>query len=240
MTRKGRFIMVDGIAGSGKSTVLRSVDAWATACGHKTFRLHDWNEIGPPHFEDVADYDTYFTYEPTRTWIGAAIRYELSRSRDPYDGVELAHAFALDRHIMYRRLIIPALEAGKTIIQDRGVSTSLVYQPIMPRSVELDIIKALPGNQLALRHAPDALILTELSAEVAQERIRTRNDESKGVFTDLEFLKRVEARFKEPWLHALFEAHGTKLFSLDTSGSLEQTNTRATELINQIIQNIRH
>lgn len=235
MHTKGRFIIVDGITGSGKSTLLRAVQAWAEACHHRIFRLGEWTDVAPPRFEDIAGYDVYFTYEPTRTWIGRAIRYELSREDEPYGGEELAHAFSLDRQIMYRRLIIPALAAGKTIIQDRGVSTSLVYQPIMPSSVPLETVMQFPGNRLALEFAPNALVLTKLPAEAAVKRIRERDDDSKGVFDQLEFLKKLEQRFEEPWLKELFEQRGTVVYDLDTSGPLDDTNLKAQQLIDHIL-----
>ncbi|MBI2475500.1 deoxynucleoside kinase [Candidatus Uhrbacteria bacterium] len=227
--------MIDGIAGSGKSTVLRAVQTWAESCHHKIFRLSQWEDVEPPKFEQISNYDVYFTYEPTRTWIGRAIRYELSREDKPYDGETLAHAFALDRQIMYRRLIIPAIKAGKTIIQDRGVSTSLVYQPIMQNSLPLETVKNLPGNKLSLEYAPNALILTKLSAETAAERIAKRDDDSKGVFGQLEFLKILEQRFEERWLKELFESHGTHIYSLDMSGTIEETSDRAQKLITIIL-----
>lgn len=234
----GRFIMVDGIAGSGKSTILRAVQDWTQSCGQKIFRLSDWQDVEPPRFEKISDFDVYFTYEPTRSWIGCAIRYELSRTDEPYGGEELAHAFALDRQMMYKRFIIPALLAGKTIIQDRGVSTSLVYQPIMPQSADLEIIKNLPGNKLALKYAPQALILAKLSTEEAHKRISNRDDDSKGVFDQLNFLKELEQRFEEPWLKELFESHGTKIYQLDMSGTFEKTSLCAQQLIEQIYAKI--
>jgi thymidylate kinase len=235
MRRSGRFIMVDGMTGSGKSTVMKAIRDWSHACEHRVFSLNDWHEATPPSFKDISEHDVYFTYEPTRTWVGQAIRYELSRVDNPYGGKELAHAFALDRQIMYRRLILPALEAGKTVIQDRGVSSSLVYQPVMPDSVALEDVLSLPGNSLAMEHAPDALILTKLSAQTAHERITSRQDDSKGVFADLTFMKQQEERFASSWLQSLFEKHGTSIFELDTSGTLEQSQQRATTLIDHIL-----
>lgn len=235
MQTKGTFIIVDGLTGSGKSTVLHAVTNWAVECGHRVWRLQDWMEPMPPRFEDIPDYDAYFTFEPTRTWIGSAIRHELSRTDLPYGGEELAHAFALDRELSYRRLILPALEAGKTVIQDRGVSSSIVYQPVMSNSVPVETILSLPGNKLAIEHAPTALVLTKLPAAVAVERIAQRGGESKGVFADIEFLKKQEERFASPWFRQLFEERGTKVFELDTSGTIEESQHLATELINHIL-----
>ncbi len=227
--------MIDGMTGSGKSTIIKATHAWAHSCEHRVFSLSTWDKDEPPLFEDISDYDVYFTYEPTRSWIGRAIRYELSRSDTPYGGQELAHAFALDRQIMYRRLIIPALAAGKTVIQDRGVSSSLVYQPVMPDSVPLETVQALPGNTLALKYAPDALILTKVPASVAHARIQARSDDSKGVFADLTFLQKQEERFHSPWLADLFKAHGSQIHTLDTSGELATTEQAATDLIDHLL-----
>ncbi len=227
--------MVDGITGSGKSTILRAVMTWAEECNHKVFRLSEWKDVAPPTFEKIKNHDVFFTYEPTRSWIGQAIRYELSRDDVPYGGEEIAHAFALDRQIMYRRLIIPALKAGKTVIQDRGVSTSIIYQPVMPGSIPLEQILNLPGNKLALEHAPDALILTKVRAELARERILQRDDESKGVYSHLDFLKKQEERFEQQWFRDLFENKGTNMYELDTSGEIEDSNHNAKKLIDQIL-----
>src|SRR5437879_6314835 len=121
----GRFIVIDGIAGSGKSTIADAAAQWAQRQGHRVFRLQEWEKAHgtPPVLADVGEANVVFTYEPTRSWIGAAIRGELSRMDEPYDGLEIAHAFALDRQSLYRRLILPALEAGKTVIQERSVSS---------------------------------------------------------------------------------------------------------------------
>ena len=227
--------MVDGILGSGKSTILQAIHEWSRTCQHRAFRLQDWTGAEPPRFEDIPDYDVYFTYEPTRTWIGSALRYELSRTDQPYGGEELAHAFALDRQIMYRRLIIPALEAGKTIIQDRGVSSSIALQPVMPQGLPLEQMIALPGNHLALAHAPDVLILTRIRAQTAFARIQARQEESKGVYADLAFLQIQEERFASDWFKQLFASVGTQVVELDTSGTLEETKTQATHLIEPLL-----
>lgn len=235
--KNGLFVMIDGIAGSGKTTVVQAMFDELQAKSLKCFRLQDWSQDHPPTFEEIPDFDVYFTFEPTRQWVGAAIRKEMSQTKNPYDGKELAYAFALDREIMYRRLIIPALQAGKMIVQDRGVSTSLVYQPVMPNSISLEEVASLPGNKLALEHAPDHLILTSASIEQIAERIHTRpaTQGAVGVFVDVELMKRVDIVYRAPRFRELFESNGTQFHLLDTGNTLEQSKTDASTLITKLL-----
>lgn len=231
--KTGTFIMIDGIAGSGKTTVIQAMFDHLQTLGLRSFRLQDWKESHPPTFKEIPDFDVYFTFEPTRQWIGAAIRGEMSRADQPYGGEELAYAFAIDREIMYRRLIMPALEAGKIIVQDRGVSTSIIYQPIQSNSLSLEEILLLPGNNLALQLAPTHLVLTSTPVEKIIDRIRNRpaSQGAAGVFADVELARRVDARYREPWFRELFESRGTRIHTLDTSGTLEQSKSNAIALI---------
>jgi len=235
--RTGRFIVVDGIAGSGKTSILDAASVWAKKCSHRIFDLRAWEEErkAPPLFEDVPNHDVYFTYEPKRVRIGAAIRHELSRTDLPYDGKTLAHAFAADRFIAYRRLIIPALEAGKIVIQDRSVSTSIVYQPIMPDGHSLEQLLTLPGNALAMQYPPDHLVITRLPPEMAVGRLGGRQEESRGVFAELEYLKRVQERFESDWFRDLFQTRGTSIRFLDTSVEKEQMIENAKTIIDHIL-----
>lgn len=233
----GKFIMIDGIAGSGKTTVIKAIYDWVQS-RYNCFRLEDWTKDRPPTFDDVKNVDVLFCFEPTRQWIGAAIRQEMSQTEQPYDGLELAHAFALDREIMYRRLILPALQAGKIVIQDRGVSTSLVYQPIMPNGIPVLEVANLPGNKLALQHAPDHLVLTSVPIEQIAERIRMRpaTQGAVGVFADVEFMRRVDIVYRAPWFREMFESHGTQFHTLDTSGTLEDSKANAVQLISKLLE----
>lgn len=238
-TKTGRFIVIDGIAGSGKSTFADAAAAWAARCGHKVFRLGDAEKATglPPRFEDVADAEVLFTYEPTRSWVGAAIRGELSREDQPYGGMELAHAFALDRQILYRRLLLPALAAGKTIIQERSVSSSIVYQPIMVGGPTLETLLALPGNAQAMANAPHHLVLTRIRPETSVARLAQRDRHlsafggARGVFGNLDYLKRVDERFRADWYRALWETAGTAVHELDTDRSLDAVRADAERLV---------
>lgn len=234
---RSQFIMVDGLTGSGKTTVLKAVRSWSERCGHRIFDLAAWcaEHRSLPRYEEIADFDTYFTFEPTKVWVGSAIREELSRTDLPYTGLELAHAFSLDRLVLYRRLILPALADGKCVIQDRGVSTSIAYQPAMPQGPTLEALLDLPGNRLAMEHRPDHLILTSISPEEAIARATSRGGESKGVFEDVELMRAIDTRYHAAWFTNLFAQQGSSVHCIDMNGTIEQTQTRAVSLVSHIL-----
>lgn len=215
--RPGQFLVLDGLTGSGKGTVSQALAQEAARQGKRVFSLSEWSKThrDPPTIEEIGEADVLFTFEPTKTWVGAAIRYELSRTDRRYSGRKLAHAFSLDREIMYRRLIVPALAAGKQIIQERSVSSSILLQPIMPDNVLLGELLEMEGNQLAFEHAPSDLLLLHTTPETAVERIQSRADEDKGVFQDPSFIQRSYERLHAEWFRDLFERQGTRSRWLD-------------------------
>ena len=237
MSQRPRFIVVDGITGSGKSTIIKSMKSELEKDGHRVFDLAAWCRTNAhlPRFEELEDIDTLFTFEPTKLWIGASIRHEMSRVDEPYSGHELAEAFALDRLVQYKRLIIPALRAGKTIVQDRSVTTSIAYQPIMPGGPPVEHLLSLSGNQLALAHAPHDLVLVDIPAQAAIARLDARSDVSRGVFHDEELMQRIDERFKSDWFAELFTSRGTRLHRFNADVPLSEMQSNATQLIQSIL-----
>ena len=107
------FIMFEGIDGSGKRTLANAFANELASRGLGVFNLVHWctKEKRLPLSEEVAE-DILMTTEPTWAWIGIAIRQELIRKGQEHDAFSIAHGYALDRMILYKRLVVPALEAG--------------------------------------------------------------------------------------------------------------------------------
>ena len=233
--RTGRFIVVDGIAGSGKTSILDAASVWAKKCSHRIFDLRAWEEErkAPPLFEDVPNHDVYFTYEPTRVWIGAAIREEMVRSHD-YSADSMVDAFALDREVLYRRLLIPLRKMGKFIIQERGLSTTLAYQLVQGATIS-NILRR-PGNALAIKHSPDVLILAILKPEVALRRLASRTGkQDKAIFEKKAFLTKLARRYASPSFRRLFTSRGTRVVSFDTSAPMAVMKKQAVRLLNTLL-----
>jgi len=217
---EGKFLMVDGLDGAGKGVVIDSLKEYFEKKEMKIFDLREYwkekNEI--PEVSEIMDYDVICSAEPTFSMVGKVIREEIVRDNQrKYSGLSTAHAFSLDREILYKKLLIPAKEAGKIILQERGVITSMVYQPIQLERLNLKDIMNLPGNRLALQNAPDVLIITKVEPSVVIKRLRDRGKKDHAIFENLVFQRSVEERYESEWLKKLFENFKSKVVYLDTN-----------------------
>ncbi|MBI5728925.1 MAG: deoxynucleoside kinase [Candidatus Magasanikbacteria bacterium] len=213
------FIIVDGLDGSGKSTVIESWKDYLKKEGNGIFDLRAyWKEHGrSPELAEIKAYDFIFSAEPSYSGVGKVIREELIKNGSRYPEFALAEAYSLDRLILYTKLLIPLLKLGRCIIQDRGVSTSLSYQAL--GKIPIKTLAALPGNALALKYRPDHLILATVKPETALERLEKRHDKRDNViFEQLAFQKRAAKRFASASYQKLFSARGTRVHEL--SGEL--------------------
>ncbi len=226
---KGYFIMVDGLDGSGKGTVVSAFKEHFEKEGKKIFDLREyWKEKNDiPEIDEVMEYDVICSSEPTFSMVGKVIREEIVRTNNrKYSGMSTAQAFALDREILYKKLIIPARKAGKIILQERGITTSLVYQPVQNEKIQLREIIGIPGNKLAIKNSPDVLILVNVEPEVAIERLNNRDKKDHAIFENVVFQRKVQTRFESDWLKKLFSHYNCKVLYLDTNPPLTVEDTK--------------
>ena len=238
---KGTFIMVDGLDGSGKGTVATAIKQYLISQNKKVLDLRDyWKEHNSiPELEEVKEYDAFISAEPTFSMVGKAIREEIIRDNGrKYSALTTAQAFSLDREILYRRLLIPAMEAGKLIVQERGLVTSLVYQPVQLEKITLMDILSFPGNKIALKYPPTVLLITKVDPLVVIQRLKMRDKKDHAIFETLDFQRKIAERFESPWLKQLFESKGTKVLYLDTNApsTEEDTKRKAVEIFQNIVK----
>ncbi|KPU63734.1 thymidylate kinase [Thermococcus sp. EP1] len=150
----GIFIVLEGIDGAGKSTQAKMLAKW---------------------FEERG-YDVVLTKEPTDTAFGKLIRrLVLTGGKEGIiDGARIskeaeALLFAADRAEHVKKLIEPALNAGKVVISDRYFYSSLAYQ--WARGLDLNWLINLNG------FAPraDLVILLDLPVKESIKRINGRS-----------------------------------------------------------------
>ena len=226
---KGKFIIIDGIDGSGKGVITDVIKEQF----QKVFVLSNYIKENNsfPKIEGIHE-QVILSSEPTNLYVGAGIRNEILKGEHSYSGLTTAHAFALDRQILYNSFIIPALKSGKTIIQERGIVSSLVYQPIQHEKITLRELINLEGNKLAIKNAPDYIIIVKADPEKIAARMTKRE---KGIFDNLFFQRKVEERFESDWLKQVFERFGTKVLYLDGDCSLIELKERALKMIKDYV-----
>ncbi len=228
------FVMVDGLDGSGKGVIVNALKKWAE---EKQLKILDLNEYCKennrfPEPEEINDFDVIVSSEMSHCWVGCALREEIVRKNNRnYSITSTAHAFSLDREILYKRVIIPALKQGKYIFQERGVISSIVYQPVQG-NIALTEIMRLPGNKLALQNSPNLLIIAQVAPETVMQRLSQRQKHDKAIFEEINFQRRVEQRYNSQWLKNLFENHGSKVIYLDTNfpKTVEETEKEAIKI----------
>jgi thymidylate kinase len=231
--KKGKLIVFDGIDGCGKSSILKSALNVLSSRGKRVFDLVDYckknKELPSP--EEFSDYDIIFLNEPSYSWVGLAIRKEITKNSDRlYSSFATADAFSLDRLIIYKRVIVPALEKGIDIFSDRSVTTSIVYQPIqinpknpLEKPINIEKVLSLEGNKFALENRPDLLVIAKISvSEVIKrlkgDRFNIKNDDS--IFENADFLQKASDRFMSGWFCNLFREKGSRVEYLATDENL--------------------
>jgi dTMP kinase len=165
VSARGVFVAFEGVDASGKSTQARRV---------------------------AARHDALFTFEPGDSALGVELRRWLLDAAIPMDPETEALLMLSDRSHHARRVIAPALAAGRNVVCDRYYPSSLAYQGY-GRGVDLARLRA--ATELAIGDClPDVVVLLDVSLDVANER-RARNHEDRFESADLAFHERVRAGY---------------------------------------------
>ena len=175
---EGKFIVLEGIDGCGKTTQINELSKWLPKSGliNKNATLIK-------------------TREPGGSILGREIRDMIlknNESNSPSILTELL-LYSADRAEHISKIILPALQNGNWIISDRFSGSTLAYQGY-GREINIDIIKKLE-NIVCQNIRPDLTFFLEISPE--ESILRRQNKvpdriESEG----LEFLKKVNHGFK--------------------------------------------
>lgn len=153
---RGLFIAFEGGDGSGKSTQARSLADRLRAAGH----------------------DVLATREPGGTDVGERLRaLVLDPQYAPIDAVTEALMFAASRSAHVRQLVRPALEAGRIVITDRYVDSSVAYQGA-GRDLGTGTVARLNDWATDGLH-PDLTILLDVDTATAAAR-RSAREQSVG------------------------------------------------------------
>ncbi len=157
---KGKFIVIEGIDGSGKTTQINELSKWL----NETDLIPENNQL-------------VITREPGGTHIGKSIRsllLDTSIEKSPDSITELL-LYAADRAQHVNEIIRPALKKGNWVISDRFSGSTLAYQGY-GRKLDIKLIKDLEtiSTQGLI---PDITFLLDISVEESIRRRISRQDD---------------------------------------------------------------
>jgi len=169
---KGLFLTLEGGDGSGKSTQLSLLVAWLDGLGHSVVT----------------------TREPGGTDLGKELREIVLHSRGHITPKSEALIYAADRAHHIATKVRPAIDAGKIVVQDRYVDSSIAYQGVA-RDLGADQVRDI-SMWATEGLLPDLTILLDIDERVGRERLdssRTRFDRLES--EEQEFHARVRAAY---------------------------------------------
>ena len=182
----GKYIVIDGMDGSGKGTQI------------DLLRRHYPNAV--------------FTREPGGSEYAEEIREVLLNSRNTSQATALTHflLFWAAREDHMEHTVMPALRAGKTVFSDRGDSSTFAFQICGDKHEKL---RELFGTMRGIvfgghqRRFPDYYVILDLPADVSRARAR-QGEQNHYDARDLEYYKRVRTGFyffmkRRPSVHVL-------------------------------------
>ena len=141
----GVFLAIEGIDGSGKTTVAKHIHDFLTERG----------------------IEVILTQEPTKGPIGDVIRKSLGKLElHPY---QRALLFAADRHGHVTDVVMPALQEGKWVVTDRYLYSSLAYQGA--EGVDMAFLRFING----FAPDADAVIHLEVPPDIGVSRLKNHD-----------------------------------------------------------------
>ena len=157
---KGKFIVIEGIDGCGKTTQINALAQWIN------------NEIFV-----AKNHQLVITREPGGTKLGQAIRsllLDTTKDKSP-DAITELLLYAADRSQHVNQIIRPSLEKGDWVISDRFCGSTLAYQGY-GRKLDIKLIKNL--EIIATQGiCPDITFLLDIPVDESIKRRLSRKDD---------------------------------------------------------------
>lgn len=187
---KPRFLVIEGLDGSGGTTQSGRLSAWLA-------------DNGCP--------EVVTTREPSDGPVGRFTRAALAHAApsERISDAVLPYLFAADRRDHLDRTVMPALERGACVVSDRYYHSSLAYQSL---SIGLHRVAELNSGF----RAPDLTIFLDLEPEICLERILARGG-TRDRFEELERLRQVSEAYDA--VIVLCRTRGERIARIDARGS---------------------
>jgi len=212
----GLFVSIEGIDGTGKSTQVKLLCDFLTRQG----------------------IDFIYTREPGGTRLGEEIRaILLNPENQEMSTLTEMLLYAASRAQLVKETIVPALRAGKVVICDRYVDSSIVYQGV-GLGIGKDIVKAV--NRVATGDLWPDLTLLFAFKESQEGRVKRHGGGKQERMPDRiearneEFHRRVEAAYRQ-----LADQYRKRIVVLDAEQRREDISNEVCSLVLSKYNSIR-
>lgn len=205
---RGKFITIEGTDGSGKSTQIELLMDYLRKKGA----------------------DVIFTREPGGTQISEKIReIILDVDNSEMTGITEALLYAAARSQHVEEKIIPALEAGKIIVCDRFVDSSIAYQGAA-RGIGAEKIMGI--NEAALHGImPDMTLFFDLSPEKGILRKKNERALDRLEKEKMDFHEKVYEGYKN-----LCKKYPERIKPIDADRSIDEVHSEVIEVIDGLLK----
>ena len=201
----GKFITLEGIEGSGKSTSLETIQS----------------------FLESRDIQFITTKEPGGGSIGKELRSLLLNKESKISSeVELLLMMA-DRKNHLDNIVFPSLEKGTWVISDRYLDSTYAYQG-GGRGIDISKIDNLV-NLLNIP-LPHLTLLFDLSPDIALERAKNRSELDRFEQESLAF----HGRIRDEYLR-LSELHQERIKIVNSSLNFDQVESQIKETLSNFL-----
>ncbi|MBR7554277.1 dTMP kinase [Allobacillus sp. GCM10007491] len=201
----GLFITFEGVEGAGKTTALSYIHNQLTEAGYQVIQTREPGGI------EIAEKIRDVILNPEHTAMEARTE-------------ALLYAAARRQHLVER--VLPALEAGKIVLCDRFIDSSLAYQGFA-RGLGIDEVYEM--NRFAIQDSmPDLTVLFRIDPVKGLERIAANKDREQNRL-DLEKIEFHQKVFDAYEL--LIERFPNRIQSIDASQSAEVVQNECLKLI---------
>lgn len=204
---RGKFLVLEGTEGTGKSTNLEFISQKINAAG----------------------IELVVTREPGGTPLAEEIREVLLTPREEkVDAIaELLLIFAARaQHI--NQVIRPALEAGKWVLSDRFTDATFAYQGggrKLPKDVILEL-ETMVQKELQ----PDLVFYLDIDVEIGLQRARARADLDRFEQEEIAFFEDVRAAYL-----ARIAAAPERYYRVDASQALDKVQYAISKKLDEIL-----
>ncbi|WP_085246885.1 dTMP kinase [Gilliamella mensalis] len=200
----GKFIVIEGLEGAGKTTAINTVA-----------RILNQHNIS----------DLQFTREPGGTPIAEALRNIIKNGLDNEpltDKAELLMLYAA-RIQLIDNVIKPALKASKWVIGDRHDLSTQAYQG---GGRQLDKVFMATLKEQVLGHfKPDLTLYLDIDPEIGLMRARSRGELDRIEQQSLPFFKRIRQRYLE------LAEQDKNIITVDAAKSLDNVTKQIEQIL---------